>query len=219
MIYYIMLDAVLRKIAEFKDAKIAKYRTEQPAYTAREKSSLKAKGSGEPTFDVEKDTRIMTPPQTLAEFVELIRRTPKEVLSKTDRARIAAIMSFDEREVRDLMVPKKKMVFVKETEILGPLTLDKLYKSGWTNFPVVNYNGKVLGIIHTESLNALEIKDTDRATKYLDKTVHYLHTHDSLKTAIQEIERTNSYYFLVLDDLEELAGFFTVQMLLDYLLG
>ena len=78
---------------------------------------------------------------------------------------------------------------------------------------------KVKGIIHTEALNALEIKKTDRAEKYLDKNVCYLHLNDSLKFAVEEIERTNSYYFLVLDESDSLAGFFTIQMLLDYLLN
>ena len=53
----------------------------------------------------------------------------------------------------------------------------------------------------------------------MSSDVFYLHESDSLKFAVEEIERTNSYYFLVLDDNNTLAGFFTIQMLLDYLLG
>jgi len=108
---------------------------------------------------------------------------------------------------------------VNNKEILGPLVLDKLYKSGFTNFPVVDKKDKVIGIIHTEALNALEIKKTDRAEKYIDHDVNYLHANDTLQFAITEIERTNSYYFLVLNENDALAGFFTTQMLLDYLLG
>ena len=111
------------------------------------------------------------------------------------------------------------MVFVNYKDVLGPLTLDKLYKSGFTNFPVVDNFEKVKGIIHTEALNALEIKKTDRAEKYMDKDVNYLHIDDSLDFVISEIERTNSYYFLVIDKSGSLAGFFTIQLLLDYLLG
>jgi len=158
-------------------------------------------------------------PKSLTDFIDILKRTPKDILNDKDRARIAAIMSFDARKVSDLMIPKSKMVFVKNTEVLGPLVLDKLYKSGFTNFPVVDSHGKVKGVIHTEALNALEIKKTDRADKYIDKNVNYLHLTDSLDFAIQEIERTNSYYFLVLDNKDALAGFFTTQMLLDYLLG
>ena len=158
-------------------------------------------------------------PKTMEEFIGVLQRTPKSILNDVGRSRIAAAMSFDERVVADIMVAKGKMVFVNEKDLLGPLMLDKLYKSGFFNFPVVDNDGKVKGVIHTEALNALEIKKTDRAGKYMDKDVVYLHANDSLAKAVEEIERTNAYYFLVLDKDETLAGFFTVQMLLSYLLG
>lgn len=158
-------------------------------------------------------------PKTIQDFISVIRRTPLTVLSKKDRARISAVMSFDDRIIADLMIDKSKMVFVNAKDLLGPLMLDKLYKSGFTNFPVVDNKNHVKGIIHTEALNALEIKKTDRAEKYMDKTVSYLHVTDSLEHAVTEIERTNSYYFLVLNGNDELAGFFTAKMLLDYLLN
>ena len=110
-------------------------------------------------------------------------------------------------------------MFVNAKDVLGPLTLDKLYKSGFTNFPVVDNDNKVKGIIHTEALNTLEVKKTDRAEKYMSKEVNYLHIDDSLNFAVEEIERTNGYYFLVLDTDETLAGFFTIQMLLNHLLN
>lgn len=186
---------LLQKIVKIIDPKLDKYR--------EKKTEAKPKYA----------------PETVEEFVELIRRTPRKVLSATDRERIAAVMSFDERKVGELMVPKSKMVFVRSSEVLGPLVLDKLYKSGFTNFPVVNAKEKVVGVLHTEALNALEIRKTDKAEKYIDPNVNYLHVEDSLSFAVEEIERTNGYYFLVLDANENLAGFFTIQMLLDYLVG
>lgn len=186
---------LLQKIVKIIDPKLDKYRgkkaEKKPEYT----------------------------PETLEDFVEVIRRTPRKVLSLADRERIAAVMSFDERKVGELMTPRSKMVFVKSNEVLGPLALDKLYKSGFTNFPVVNTKEKVVGVLHTEALNALEIRKTDKAEKYIDTNVNYLHTDDSLNFAVEEIGRTNGYYFLVLDAGGELRGFFTVQMLLDYLIG
>ncbi|MBR3230679.1 CBS domain-containing protein [Candidatus Saccharibacteria bacterium] len=189
-----MFENLLRKFVKFIDPKLEKYR----------------------------QTKLPTPkytPKNLAEFIDILKRTPKDILSSKDRSRIAAIMNFDHRKVKDLMVPKNQLVFVNYKEILGPLTLDKLYKSGFTNFPVVNNHHKVVGIIHTEALNALEIKKTDRAEKYMDKSVHYLHANDSLNFVIEEIERTNSYYFLVQDDQDTTIGCFTIQTLLDYLLN
>ena len=158
-------------------------------------------------------------PKSLEDFIKIIQLTPRSVISEKDRQRIAAVMSFEERRVIDLMIEKSKMVFVGQDEILGPLTLDKLYKSGFKNFPVINAKEKVIGVLSTEALNDLSIKKTEKAEKYIDRRVNYLRTKDSLKFAVEEIIRTNGYYFLVLDSVEQLAGFFTVEMLLDYLIG
>ena len=188
-----MWSEFLRKFVKYIDPRLEKYREKKPV----------------PKYS----------PKTLEEFIEVLQRTPRNILTNEERNRIAAIMSFSERKISDVMVPKDKMVFVKNKDVLGPLVLDKLYKSGFTNFPVVDSKEKVLGVIHTEALNALEIKETDRAEKYMSKDVKYLHADDSLNFAITEIERTNNYYFLVLDKAGGLAGFFTIQMLLDYLLN
>ncbi len=188
-----MWDKILYKFTKWVDPKLEKYRPKKP--------------------------EVKYTPKTLEDFIGVLQRTPKSILSENDRSRIAAVMSFDERKVSDVMVKKGKMVFVNEKDFLGPLMLDKLYKSGFTNFPVVDNHNKVKGIIHTEALNALEIKKTDRASKYMSSDVFYLHVGDTLKKVTEEIERTNSFYYLVLDENDELAGFFTIQMLLDYLLA
>ena len=185
----------LKKIVQFVDPKLDRYRT--------------------PT----KTTPPKYTPTSLADFIDVLRRTPRNILSAQDRDRIAAIMSFDDRHISDLMTDKSDMIFVKNTEVLGPLILDKLYKSGFTHFPVIDNKSQVIGIIHTEALNALEIKKTDRASKYLDPVVHYLHTDDTLNFAIEEIERTGSYFFLILDPQDNTVGCFTIKSLLDYLLN
>lgn len=185
----------LQKIVNFIDPKLEKYRVHQ-----KPKSELYT-------------------PKTLEDFIGVISRAPKTILSSSDRTKIAAAMSFSDHSVSDLMIPKTEMVFVKRSEILGPLILDQLYKSGFTVFPVINEKDKVLGVIRTEALNALEIKKTDRAEKYLDSNFSYLKDTDSLETAIQKIKTTNSFYFLVLNNEESLVGFFTIEILLDYFLG
>ena len=188
-----MFESLIKKFVKFIDPKLEKYRP---------------KKSPAPKYA----------PKSLEEFIDVLRRTPKNILSTKDRSRIAAIMNFDNRKVGDLMIPKKNLVFVNSKDILGPLALDKLYKSGFTNFPVVDNHDQVVGIIHTEALNALEIKKTDRAEKYMDKTLYFLHDTDSLKYAIEEIERSQCYYFLVKDSHDITVGCFTIQTLLDYLL-
>lgn len=188
----------LQKIVRFIDPKLEKYRETRPNAAKKE-----------PPYT----------PKTLEDFIGVLRRTPKTIIDDVGRARIAAVMSFEERIVADLMVPKRKMVFVKGDEMLGPLTLDKLYKSGFTDFPVVDGKERVVGVLHTEAMNALEIRETDRADKYLDRNIKYLVATDSLAKMVEEMKNSGTSYFLVRDTGGELAGFITMTMFLDYLLG
>lgn len=169
-------------------------------------------------YRVHKKAKPYTP-ETLDDFIKVLQRTPREVLSKSDRARIAAVMSFDERKVEDLMVPKSKMVFVKADEMMGPLMLDKLYKSGFKNFPVVNAREKVIGVIHTEALNDLTLREAKPAEKYADKKVNYLSPDTTLRDVVEEIERAQGYFYLVRDKDGKTVGFFTIDMLLNYLIS
>ena len=53
----------------------------------------------------------------------------------------------------------------------------------------------------------------------MDEKVHYLKITDSLEYAVEEIEQTDCYYYLVTDAEGGLVGCFTIQMLLEYLVG
>ena len=68
-------------------------------------------------------------PKTKTELVSLIAKAPQSVLSGRERRMIAAVTSFDAKLVRDFMLPKSEMVIIQEDDFLGPLKLDRLYKS------------------------------------------------------------------------------------------
>ena len=153
-------------------------------------------------------------------LIGVLKRAPKEVLSGKQRALIAAAMSFSEREVSEIMMPRSEITFVYEHDFLGPLMLDKLYQSGSSHFPVLSSDGhQIVGLIHTDQLNSLEIKKTDRATKYLDKKVYYLRSDYTLEQAMSAFLRTNCFFFLVVDKNGNVVGLLTYQMLIAYLLG
>lgn len=159
-------------------------------------------------------------PKDLEDFIGIMRRAPQDVLSGKERALIAACMSFKDRRVRDIMMPRSEITFVYEHDFLGPLMLDKLYKSGSSHFPVLSSDGhQVVGLISTEKLNSLEIKNTDRASKYIDKKVYYLRSDYTLEQAMAAFLRTNCFFFIVIDPSGLLVGLLTYKMLVAYLLG
>ena len=169
---------------------------------------------------VEPEERPPYVAESVEDLIGVLKRCPKEVLTGKQRALIAASMSFGDRTVGEIMMPRSEITFVYEHDFLGPLMLDKLYQSGSSHFPVLSSDGhQIVGLIHTDQLNSLEIKETDRAAKYIDKTVYYLRSDYTLEQAMAAFLRTNCFFFLVVDKNGQAVGLLTYQMLIAYLLG
>lgn len=190
---------MMRGLARFLDSWLEKYRPE-------------------PEPEEPKPPEIFMP-ESLADLFWILKKTPSSVLSDEERELIVAAMTFNERRVRDVMLKKSKMVMVDADEVLGPLVLDKLYKSGLSHFPVKKKNGEIIGVLHTESLNSLEIKDTDTAEKYMDPQVYYVRDDYTLGQAMAAFLRTNCYFFIVVNRKAEVVGMTSFEGLIKLLLG
>ena len=173
----------------------------------------------DPRFEKYRSPQESYTPKSKAELIELLSRTPKNILPSSERTIIATAMSFSEKPVHSVMLPKSKMTFVHENDFLGPLTLDTLYKAGFEHFPVVGASGRITGLLHTSELNSLKIKETDRALKYLDENVFYIRDDHTLEMAMAAFLRTNSYFFIVIDSAEDVIGLITYEMVAENLLG
>lgn len=199
------------------DPKLQKYRTPKPANHTPAKTDQ--------ITEVNSSTQKHTPtheeytPNSTAEFLSLLKRTPRSVLSTRERHVIATIMNFPTVRVSEIMLPKTSITYVQANEVLGPLTLDRLYHSGFQHFPVLDHSRKIIGSVHTTSFNNLEIKETRRVEDILDPKIYYVREDYTLNQALAAFLRTNSHFFLVVDHYERIVGMLTYQMLVDYLLG
>ncbi len=190
------LERLMKKLTKFLDPRLERYREKKP----EQKKKLPA-------------------PKTKEELLDLLKRSPDSVLNSSERLKIASAMTFKTTKVSEIMLEKPAITFVRETDFMGPLTLDKLYRSGFKHFPVLDSKGELVGVLHTSSLNSLKIKETDRAFKYLDPNIFYVRSDYSLEKAFAAFLRTNSYFFIVIDKSNELVGLLTIEMLIRFLLG
>ncbi len=141
-------------------------------------------------------------PKSVEEFLTILKQTPRSVLSPRERHVITTIMNFPNVRVHEIMLPKTAITYVRD-EVLGPLTLDRLYHSGYQHFPqssTIAVASSVLFIL--PPLNSLEIKETSRAIDILDPKVYYLREDYTLNQALAAFLRTNCYFFLVIDRFE-----------------
>lgn len=159
------------------------------------------------------------PPATRDDLFALMREAPMSVLSPQERKAMAAVLSLPDVKVGEIMTPQLKMVFVSKDEMLGPLTLDKLYRSGFTYFPVVDARKHIIGTLHTALLNSLDVKETQPAESVMDPRVYFIRMDYSLEQALKAFLRTNSQLMMVVDRYERLVGMLTFEQIMNYLFG
>lgn len=145
-------------------------------------------------------------PTSKAEILAVIESAPYKVFPKDERRLVDAVLTLKERPVREIMVPKDKIVYVNSNELLGPLVLDQLYRSKLLHFPVKNAKNEVVGAIHTASLNSLEVKESFRAGEILDPNIYYIRDDYTVADALDTFLRNGCHFCLVVNNYGKVVG-------------
>lgn len=219
----------MRRLTKWVDPRLEKYRIHKkttPDTTTKTSpaetnptiitSVISEKSSPEQSPTIEAENCI---PQTQAEFLKLLQHTSRDVLDYRARQIITMAFELPKTHARDLMVPEAKITYVHDDEVLGPLTLDRLYKTGFDHFPVVDRKDHVIGTIHTTSFNNLEIKETSVVREILDPGIYYIRGDYTLEQVLAAFLRVNCYFFLVVDGFGRVIGMLTFARLISFLFG
>lgn len=158
-----------------------------------------------PKYELEKASEIDVP-TTRADILAVIESAPYTIFTKDERKLMDAVLTLKERPVREIMLPKDKIIYVDSNELLGPLTLDRLYQSKLLHFPVKNAKGTVIGAIHTGNLNSLEVKESFRAGEILDPNVYYIREDYTIADALDTFLRNGCYFCLVVNNYGKIVG-------------
>ena len=142
------------------------------------------------------------------------------ILSADERRLIMNGLSFQDQLVSSIMTPRTVIDTIKHGEFLGPLTLDELHKKGHSRLPVIKEDiDHVIGILHLQSLLALDIKRSVTAEKAMEQKVHYIRQDQTLQHALAAFLRTRHHMFIVVNEFRETVGLITLEDTMEALLG
>lgn len=173
------------------------------ASTERERSSYPEQ---KPNTEISSHFEV---PSSRADLFTIIGSTPFGILTKRERETITNVLSLPDHTIEEIMLPKSKVVYVQADEVLGPLTLDRLYRSGLAYFPVVDSKGRIIGTLHTAQLNSLEIREATRADQMLNPNIYYARLDYTLAQALDAFLRTSSQILIIVDHYGNIVGMLT----------
>lgn len=130
-------------------------------------------------------------------------------------------LSWHKTTVGSIMVPRKQIVSVKHTELLGPLVLDDLHKTGHSQFPVIHKSlDNVVGLLDITELLEVTAKQTSQKVQdSMSARVVYVPQDEPLPQALALLQKSKQHMLLVTGGNGETVGLITLADITGSLLG
>lgn len=153
------------------------------------------------------------------EFQHLLDKS-ESVITEDHRKLIVNGLLFDNVLIKDIMVPRLMVRMVEQGELLGPLVLSDLHKSGHGKLPVVDSNfDKVIGILLLDNLLQIKPGQTQTARDAMDTKVLYIQQNQTLDQALRLMLQGGLNILIVNDEGRMNVGIITMSDLMNYLFG
>lgn len=142
------------------------------------------------------------------------------MLSKDEKIFIKNSLVFKDKRVNEIMTPRSVLDHIKKDELLGPLVLDALHKTGHSRFPVIDGDiDHIVGILYVHEMMTLRKKDSGTAGETMDAKVFYIREDQTLQHAMAAFLKTRHHLFVVVNEFRETVGLLTLEDVLEALLG
>lgn len=123
---------------------------------------------------------------SLDELLFLIDNSPSAV-DDSQRRLIQSALKFDDITVEEVMTPFEEVMSLAANDLIGPLVLDDLHRTGYDYFPVLNQAEEVIGVLNLSDLVSLDNKTSKTAQELCDENVTELSVGDSLMGALRRL--------------------------------
>lgn len=143
------------------------------------------------------------------------------VLTSDEKKLIAHALEFDNLVVSSIMTPVSMIDSISKDELLGPLVLDDLHKTGHSRFPVIDGDiHHVIGMLYIRDLLSVgNGKNSTTAGKSMQPRVFYIRQDQTLTHALAAFLRTHHHLFVVVNEFRETVGLLSLEDVIEALLG
>lgn len=158
-----------------------------------------------------------TPRISSSEELENVISTDKDILSAEQKRLVLNGLKFYQKTAKQVMIKRSDIMTVKGSEVMGPLTLDKLYKSKQDFALVIGKNiDEVKGVLSLQELLTVEAdSDTTKTAIKMAKTPpYYISQELTLGESLDEMLENKTDTLIVTDKNQNTTGLITIEILL-----
>ena len=141
-------------------------------------------------------------------------------ITQEEKNQLTHNLTFGNRLVAEVMTPRSVIDTVESGELLGPLALDELHKTGHSRFPVIEGDiDHVVGVLYIQDLLTIKQQKSPTARNAMVPKVFYIREDQTLQHALNAFIRTHHHLFIVVNEYRETVGVLSLEDVMEALLG
>ena len=141
-------------------------------------------------------------------------------INETELSYLQNIFSFEDRVLRDIMIPKSEAVFLtKQMKIDDIITI--LDKYNYTRYPVLENEGsdQVIGFINTKEMLTNIAAGRSQAVTHFIHEIASLPETASIKSVLLDMQKNRMHMIIVRNDAGHMTGLVTMEDVLENIVG
>ncbi len=155
---------------------------------------------------------------------ELFSILNDQILSNTSGIKPSEIkivkhaLNFGDKQVREIMIPRRMVVSVYASEKVSLLMIDELHKSGFSRFPVYEdkQTDKFVGTLYLRDL--INLKHQGLVSDIM-REIYYVHEEQTLDHALKAFLQTSHHLLVVVNTFEEFVGVLALEDVIEAIIG
>lgn len=157
----------------------------------------------------------------LEDLVDLIEAQKTKKINRIDQKKLnlaVNALSFSEKNVLSIMIPKKEVRFVNSEETISTILIDELHQTGFRHFPV--YKEKEVNIVGVLDLDDLvEKRMSGKVAWAIPHEVVEIAQDRNLQYILDLFLKTKQQLYIVVDENKKIKGVVNIDDVLASLLG
>jgi len=161
-------------------------------------------------------------PQNREQLIHLLKEAKSRALLDTDAlSMIEGVLQVSELRVRDIMVPRAEMVYIRREDTLERV-LEIAVKSAHSRFPVIGDDkGEVVGVMLAKDLLTFCVENGRRPFNIRDllRPTVFVPESKRLNVLLKEFRASRNHMAVVVDEYGSAAGLVTIEDVLEQIVG
>lgn len=159
------------------------------------------------------------------DLLQLLRRQNRQAdnrLGGDDLKVVLGALTFGDKQVGDIMTPRRTVRFVSEDETIGPMLMDELHATGFSRFPVIKGSVKAPSPGVSGTLFLKDLVDNPHQAKIrevMKGDVYFINETCTLLQALDAFLKSRHHLLIVVNNFEELVGVISLEDVLEQIIG